>query len=68
MTYEALEGADALFVFTEWNEFRSPDFDRIKNTLEAPVIFDGRNIYDPAELSDRGFVYFSIGRNVLSQK
>ena len=66
--YDALEGADALFVFTEWNEFRSPDFDRVKSELTEPVIFDGRNIYDPVELTERGFTYFSIGRNVLSRQ
>lgn len=66
--YAVLEGADALFVFTEWNEFRSPDFKRIASTLKQPVIFDGRNIYEPKEMVERGFTYFSIGRNALSQE
>jgi UDPglucose 6-dehydrogenase len=60
--YEALEGADALFVMTEWNEFRHPDFDRVKKLLKQPVVFDGRNIYDPAKMRERGFTYFGVGR------
>jgi UDPglucose 6-dehydrogenase len=60
--YEALEGADGLFVFTEWNDFRRPDFDRMKKLLKQPVVFDGRNIFDPARMRERGFVYFGIGR------
>ena len=60
--YGALEGADALVVVTEWNEFRFPDFDRIKQSLKEPVVFDGRNVYDPRAMSDLGFVYVSIGR------
>ena len=59
---ETLEGADALVVVTEWQLFRSPDFDRIKQMLKQPVIFDGRNIYDPAHLSRAGFTYYAIGR------
>jgi UDPglucose 6-dehydrogenase len=58
----ALEGADALVVMTEWNEFRSPDFDRIAALLSAPVLFDGRNVYDPRALRRAGFTYFGIGR------
>jgi len=58
----ALEGADALAVITEWNLFRSPDFEHIRGTLKAPVIFDGRNLYDPDFLSKQGFTYYSIGR------
>jgi UDPglucose 6-dehydrogenase len=60
--YDALHGASALFILTEWNEFRRPDFARIKNLLRQPVIFDGRNIYDPADLRKLGFTYYSIGR------
>jgi UDPglucose 6-dehydrogenase len=60
--YEALMGADALLVATEWNQFRSPDFKRIKTQLSAPVLFDGRNLYEPKHLTGHGFVYFSIGR------
>jgi UDPglucose 6-dehydrogenase len=61
--YDALNGASALLVLTEWNEFRRPDFKRIKGLLRQPVIFDGRNIYDPADLRQLGFTYYSIGRN-----
>ena len=60
--YEAAEGADALCIVTEWQEFRSPDFDRLKELLKEPLIFDGRNLYDPAMLSRFGFVYYAIGR------
>ncbi len=60
--YDALKGADALVVATEWNEFRRPDFDRMKSLMKSPVIFDGRNIYDPQKLADKGFVYYGIGR------
>ncbi len=59
---EALDGADALLVITEWNEFRSPDFEVIRARLARPIIFDGRNIYDPAELAALGFEYYCIGR------
>jgi len=58
----ALAGADALVVITEWNLFRSPDFEQIRSTLKTPVIFDGRNLYDPAFLAKQGFTYYSIGR------
>ncbi|WP_367025272.1 UDP-glucose/GDP-mannose dehydrogenase family protein [Methylococcus sp. ANG] len=58
----ALQGADALAVVTEWNVFRSPDFDEIKQTLTRPAVFDGRNIYDPAHMKAQGFDYFAIGR------
>jgi UDPglucose 6-dehydrogenase len=60
--YEVLDGADALIVVTEWKEFRNPDFDRIKGLLKQPVIFDGRNLYDPAFMRAQGFTHFSIGR------
>jgi len=60
--YEALKGADALCIVTEWNEFRHPDFDRIKGLLKAPVIFDGRNLWEPRDMQARGFTYFPIGR------
>ena len=56
------EGADALAIVTEWQEFRSPDFDRLKEILKAPVIFDGRNLYDPAMLARFGLTYYAIGR------
>lgn len=60
--YAALEGADALFVVTEWNEFRRPDFDRVRGLLKQPVILDGRNLYPPARMRSRGFTYYAIGR------
>jgi UDPglucose 6-dehydrogenase len=60
--YEALEGADALVVVTDWNEYRHPDFDRIKSTLRSPVVVDGRNLYDAQKLRALGFTYSSIGR------
>jgi UDPglucose 6-dehydrogenase len=58
----ALDGADALAVVTEWQEFRSPDFAAVKAKLKTPAIFDGRNLYDPAVLKELGFEYFPIGR------
>ncbi|MGC4118159.1 MAG: UDP-glucose/GDP-mannose dehydrogenase family protein [Myxococcales bacterium] len=60
--YDAAEGADALCVVTEWNEFRHPDFDRLKKLMKQPVIFDGRNIFDPKAMRERGFTYFGMGR------
>ena len=59
---QALEGSDALIVATEWKAFRSPDFSKMKRLLKSPVIFDGRNLYDPAELEQLGFSYYAIGR------
>ena len=61
-SYAALEGADALVVVTDWNEYRHPDFDRIKATLRSPVIVDGRNLYDVKKMRALGFTYASIGR------
>ena len=61
--YEAAEGADAVLVLTEWNEFRSPDFSRLKKLLRRPVVFDGRNLYEPAAMRRQGFIYHSIGRS-----
>ncbi|NWC65643.1 UDP-glucose/GDP-mannose dehydrogenase family protein [Cedecea sp. P7760] len=58
----ALQGADALIVCTEWQSFKAPDFDLMKKSLKQPVIFDGRNLYDPERLNKRGFVYYAIGR------
>lgn len=60
--YTALEGADALVLVTEWSEFRTPDFERIKKLLKAPVVFDGRNIYSPRKMAELGFDYYCIGR------
>jgi len=61
-SYDALAGADALAIVTEWNEFREPDFDKMRTLLKAPVVFDGRNIYSPEHMRALGFTYFSIGR------
>lgn len=60
--YAVLKDADALLTLTEWNEFRNPDFDRIKSELKSPIIFDGRNIFDTKKMAELGFVYYSIGR------
>jgi UDPglucose 6-dehydrogenase len=59
---ETLDGADALAIVTEWREFRSPSFDVLKSKLKVPVIFDGRNLYDPKLLRSFGFEYFAVGR------
>ncbi len=61
---DAVDGADALCIVTEWTEFRSPNFDMLTEKLNAPVIFDGRNIYDPATMSEAGFQYHGIGRGL----
>ena len=58
----ALDGADALAIVTEWQEFRSPDFGVVKSSLKTPAIFDGRNLYDPANMRALGFEYFAVGR------
>ena len=60
--YDALNGADALVVVTDWNEYRHPDFGRIKAALRRPIVIDGRNLYDPSKMRTLGFVYDSIGR------
>ncbi len=60
--YEALPGADALVVVTDWNEYRHPDFERVKRTLRQPVIVDGRNLYDVEKMRELGVRYYSIGR------
>ncbi len=61
-SYDALEGVDGLFLVTEWNDFRHPDFDRMKKLMKNPVIFDGRNVFDPAQVRELGFTYFGVGR------
>ncbi|MGA9117086.1 MAG: UDP-glucose/GDP-mannose dehydrogenase family protein [Bacteroidota bacterium] len=61
--YEALKGVNGLLLATEWNEFRRPDFERMKTLMRDPVIFDGRNVYDPARIREFGFTYYGIGRN-----
>jgi UDPglucose 6-dehydrogenase len=60
--YEAVEGADALAIVTEWQEFRSPDFERLKQSLKTPLVFDGRNLYDPGTVARFGLTYHAIGR------
>jgi UDPglucose 6-dehydrogenase len=64
---EALDGADALMIMTEWQEFRSPDFSEIKAAIKEPVIFDGRNLYDPSLLATFGLTYYGIGRGASVQ-
>ncbi len=61
-SYSALKGADALVIATEWNEFREPDFVRMRKLMKTPVIFDGRNIYNPEQMKAQGFTYYSVGR------
>lgn len=63
--YEALEGADALMIMTEWPEFRTPDFERIGQSLTNKVIFDGRNLYELSEMEQKGFTYYSVGRKAI---
>jgi len=60
--YLAVDGADALFLVTEWNEFRQPDFARIKAAMKQPVLFDGRNIWNAQRLRELGFAYYGVGR------
>ena len=60
--YDALDGADCMLLLTEWNEFRRPDFDKIKSLMKNPVIFDGRNQYEPERMERRGFEYYCIGK------
>jgi UDPglucose 6-dehydrogenase len=62
LNYDCLDGADALFICTEWQPYRRPDFERMKGLMREPVIFDGRNLYDPARMREQGFEYHSIGR------
>jgi len=63
--YECAEGADAIFIATEWPEFRTPDFERLNNTLKSKVIFDGRNVYELEVMKEQGYTYFSIGRETI---
>lgn len=63
--YQTLDGTDALVIVTEWNEFRTPDFAKIKSLLKNPVIFDGRNIYEVSDVAEQGFYYASIGRKTI---
>jgi UDPglucose 6-dehydrogenase len=66
--YEAAKGADALAIITEWQEFRSPDFERLREVLRSPVIFDGRNLYDPGMVTRFGFTYYAIGRGKVTPR
>jgi UDPglucose 6-dehydrogenase len=66
-TYDCLENADALIIATEWNEFRTPDFDKMLSMLKEPVIFDGRNVFDVGVMEKKGFHYESIGRPLVNQ-
>ena len=61
-SYDALSGADALALVTEWNEFREPDYGRMKKLMKTPIVFDGRNIFNPETLRAQGFTYYSMGR------
>jgi UDPglucose 6-dehydrogenase len=61
--YDALKGADCLAIVTEWNEFRRPDFARMRTLMRSPVVFDGRNLFTPEQMKQNGFTYYSIGRN-----
>lgn len=65
---EAVEGADALAIVTEWNEFRTPDLAQLKGLLKQPVIFDGRNVLEPVKVAKAGFTYYCIGRQAVGQK
>jgi len=64
---EALQSADALVIVTEWKTFRSPDFDQVKTLLKTPIVFDGRNLYEPEVMGELGFEYYGIGRSVLAR-
>ncbi|MBI3250120.1 MAG: UDP-glucose/GDP-mannose dehydrogenase family protein [Deltaproteobacteria bacterium] len=67
VNYDTLEDADALLIVTEWNEFRRPDFKRMCRLMKTPIIFDGRNLYEPAEMRQEGFTYYPIGRPAVVQ-
>jgi UDPglucose 6-dehydrogenase len=63
--YDAVTGADALVIATEWHEFRRPDFEKVHSLMNQPIIFDGRNVYEPKRMAELGFEYFSIGRPAI---
>ena len=63
--YDALNNSDALIIATEWSEFRTPDFDKMTERMKNKVIFDGRNVFDLAQMKDLGFYYESIGRKTI---
>jgi UDPglucose 6-dehydrogenase len=60
--YEAAEGADALIIATEWPEFRRPDLARVRRSMRRPLVFDGRNVFEPSEMAAAGFTYHAVGR------
>jgi UDPglucose 6-dehydrogenase len=60
--YDAVKDADALVISTDWDEFKSPDFDKLRKLMKKPVIFDGRNLYRLADMQKQGFTYYSVGR------
>jgi UDPglucose 6-dehydrogenase len=64
--YEAIEGADALMIMTEWPEFRTPDFEKMEAALKNKVIFDGRNLYELKDMRELGYTYFSVGRETVN--
>ncbi|MGK0175428.1 MAG: UDPglucose 6-dehydrogenase, partial [Ulvibacter sp.] len=64
--YNALENADALLICAEWSIFRTPDFQRVKDSLNEPIIFDGRNLYNLEDMDAEGFTYISIGRKEIN--
>ncbi|MNY59512.1 UDP-glucose 6-dehydrogenase TuaD [compost metagenome] len=66
--YDALKGADALLIATEWSVFRNPDFDQMEESLSNKVIFDGRNLYDLQKMIDLGYYYNSIGRTLVENE
>lgn len=65
--YEAAQGADAILILTEWNEFKQVDFQKLKSIVKQPLLVDGRNMYDPREMAEKGFVYHGIGRGENSK-
>jgi UDPglucose 6-dehydrogenase len=64
--YEAAQGADAILILTDWNEFKQVDFQKLKTIVKQPVIVDGRNMYEPQEMAEKGFVYHGIGRGEVT--
>ena len=65
--YKAVEGANALLVLTEWNEFNNPDLEQVKESLKAPIIFDGRNVFNRRKTKELGFTHYSIGKTPIIQ-
>jgi UDPglucose 6-dehydrogenase len=65
--YEALKNADALVIVTDWDHFKEPDWDKVKELLHNPIVIDGRNMYDPKKMAKEGFVYHSVGREIIEK-